>query len=187
MMLIVGLGNLGLAYERTRHNVGFRVVDALATQWQFGWRGRTDCEAAVAEGIRNGTNIILAKPFTMMNDAGRAVAKIAHYYRLAAENVLVVHDDVDLPFGEVRREQGRGSAGHRGVASIIEALGTNAFWRVRIGVRNEYYRPGTKSADEFVLADFTNEEETRLPDIMRKATAAIEDHLDGGPSGGTQG
>lgn len=192
MTLIVGLGNIGTAYEHTRHNVGFRVVDALAAGWGSAWRTRTDCEAAVTEGMRSGEKTILAKPATMMNDSGRAVQKLAHYYRLTPERILAIHDDVDLLFGEIRIEDGRGSAGHRGVQSIIDSLATNTFHRVRIGVKNEHYRPGTKSADEFVLADFTEEEEKQLPDIIQKATAAIEFQLDGGhldidPSEGTQG
>ncbi|MBI3304924.1 aminoacyl-tRNA hydrolase [Candidatus Parcubacteria bacterium] len=180
MKLIVGLGNVGRDYERTRHNIGFRVADALSAAWGLTWRERADCEATVAEGSRDGAKIVLAKPATMMNDSGRAVAKLGHYYRLTPGEILVAHDDVDLSFGEIRIEAGRGSAGHRGVESLIEALGTKEFHRVRIGVRNGQYRPGTKTADEFVLADFTNEEEKQLPAIIQKAIAAIEASFDGG-------
>ncbi len=180
MTLVIGLGNIGRKYEYTRHNVGFRIVDALAAAWGLTWRERAQCEAAVAEGTRSGEKTVLAKPATMMNDSGRAVAKLAHYYRIAPERIWVVHDDVDLQFGEVRVESDRGSAGHRGVESVIDALGTNAFNRIRIGVQNEQYRPGTKTADELVLADFTKEEENRLPEVIQKAIAAIESQLDGG-------
>lgn len=180
MTLIVGLGNIGREYEHTRHTVGFRVVDALAAAWGLPWRERADCEAAAAEGTRDGEKIILAKPTTMMNDSGRAVTKLARYYRIAPQRIWVVHDDVDLSFGEIRIASNRSSAGHRGVESLIDALDTKKFHRVRIGIQNEQYQPGTKTADEFVLANFTADEREQLPELIQKAIAAIEQVLDGG-------
>ncbi|MBI2624266.1 aminoacyl-tRNA hydrolase [Candidatus Parcubacteria bacterium] len=176
MTILVGLGNIGVEYAHTRHNVGFKVIDALAAARGLVWRNDSAFEASVAEGSK----VMLAKPTTLMNDSGRAVAKLARYYRITPESIWVIHDDVDILFGEIRIESGRGSAGHRGVQSVIDALGTSGFRRVRIGVRNEQYQPGTKTADEFVLADFTNEEEEQLPAIIQKATAAIEANFDGG-------
>ncbi|MBI2625466.1 aminoacyl-tRNA hydrolase [Candidatus Parcubacteria bacterium] len=186
MKLIVGLGNIGVEYEHTRHNIGFRAVDAVANGAGLSWTTSSAFEAGIAEGAINSERVILMKPAPMMNDSGRAVAKVVRYYRIPLERIWTVHDDVDLPFGEIRIESDRGSAGHRGVQSVIDALGTREFHRVRIGVRNEQYRPGTKTADEFVLAEFTSEEETRLPAVIEKATAAIEHYPEGGSSPATQ-
>lgn len=180
MTFIIGLGNSGKEYERTRHNVGFLVVEAIAKSLGATWQRKADFEAEVAEGQRGTEKVLLAKPTTMMNDSGRAVAKIMRYYRLVPEDVIVAHDDVDLPFGEIRVEAGRGSAGHRGVESVIKALDTQEFLRLRFGVRNELYQPGTKTADDFVLTNFTADEVKQLPELIQKVIAAIEQMLDGG-------
>src|SRR3989344_3282239 len=142
MLLIVGLGNPGKKYEKTRHNVGSRVVGELKSL--------------------NLKDIILVQPTTFMNESGRAVKKITKNYKLKTENLIVVHDDIDLPLGEFKIQKNRGSAGHKGVQSIIDSLGTKDFTRIRIGIKPEqYYRP-FRSTEKFVLEKFTKDEEEIL-------------------------
>ena len=129
MILITGLGNPGKEYEKTRHNVGFRVIDELAKE--------------------KPNDIVLLKPQTFMNDSGFSVSKLINFYKVDLNDLIVVHDDVDLPFGEFRFKKGSGTAGHHGVESIFERLGSLHFWRFRIGVG----RPADSAFDveEYVL------------------------------------
>ena len=148
MLLIVGLGNPGKKYEKTRHNVGSRVVGELKSL--------------------NLKDIILVQPTTFMNESGRAVKKITKNYKLKTENLIVVHDDIDLPLGEFKIQKNRGSAGHKGVQSIIDSLGTKDFTRIRIGIKPEqYYRP-FRSTEKFVLEKFTKDEEEILKEVIPK-------------------
>jgi len=133
--LVVGLGNPGREYEGTRHNVGFAVIEALAARWELGrprerYRGRLREGRAGAGGPR----IAMLEPLTYMNEAGRSVGPARGAYHLALERVLVVHDEIDLPFGEIRTRVGGGLAGHNGLKSLRAELGSGDFTRVRVGV-----------------------------------------------------
>jgi PTH1 family peptidyl-tRNA hydrolase len=166
--VVVGLGNPGPEYRHTRHNLGHRVVDLLAEHLQGRFRARGP--ATVAEVAWQGTALFLAKPFAYMNVVGPAVTRLLRILDLTPTALIIVHDDLDLPFGRIRvRHQGR-SGGHNGVRSLIAALGTEAFRRVKIGVG----RPGTRDevVDWLVATPFTQDEEEALPEIVERAADA---------------
>ena len=166
--LIVGLGNPGPRYARTRHNAGFLVIDALARRLGVQqWRERFDAETAVTE--ENNARLILVKPMTYMNLSGRAVRQALDWYRVPLERLLVVYDDVDLPFGTLRLRLGGSSGGHHGVESIIAALGSDRFARLRVGIGRP--RDG-RDVTVYVLSRFTPEEEAALVGIIERATDA---------------
>src|SRR5579883_2108407 len=132
MKLIIGLGNPGSQYEHTRHNVGFRVLDALASRQKWNWerRGR----ALLASGTLVGEKVVLVKPLTFMNNSGEAVGELVRWYKVTAEDVLVIYDDLDLPVGRLRLRGNGSAAGHNGLSSIIQHLHTNQFPRLRVGI-----------------------------------------------------
>lgn len=134
MKLIAGLGNPGETYANTPHNVGFDVVDRLAERFEAGWKNGSGFHARVARATRAGGAVLLAKPQTFMNLSGTSVAPLLRYYGGAPADLTVILDDADLPLGTLRIRASGGNGGHRGLASIIEALGTEAFPRVRLGV-----------------------------------------------------
>jgi len=133
MKLVIGLGNPGSQYERTRHNVGFRVVDKLAAKLGWKWTGRRS-RAILASGIIGSEKVVLAKPLTFMNLSGEAVAELARWYNVPPEDILVVYDELDLPVGKVRLRPRGSAAGHNGMESIIRYLHTNQFPRLRVGI-----------------------------------------------------
>ena len=137
MKLIAGLGNPGEAYANTPHNVGFDVVDLLAKRLDAGWKNSSGFHARVARTTCAGETLLLAKPQTFMNLSGTSVAPLLRYYGGSPADLTVVLDDADLPLGKLRIRASGGSGGHRGLASVIEALGTEAFPRVRLGVGRE--------------------------------------------------
>ena len=137
MKMIAGLGNPGETYANTPHNVGFDVVDLLAQRFEAGWKNSSGFHASVARTTRTGELLLLAKPQTFMNLSGTSVAPLLRYYGGAPSDLTVILDDADLPLGKLRIRTSGGSGGHRGLASVIEALGTEAFPRVRLGVGRE--------------------------------------------------
>lgn len=155
MKLIVGLGNPGKQYERTRHNIGFMVLDALKEQYPdlSDWDLSKKFNAAVSGGVINGQKIILLKPQTYMNNSGQAVQLIAHYYKIPPRNIMIVHDDKDIALGEMKIQTERGAGGHNGVKSIIEHLGTKECTRIRVGVKSKSDRRMRDTA-KFVLGRF---------------------------------
>jgi peptidyl-tRNA hydrolase, PTH1 family len=168
--LAVGLGNPGLRYQRSRHNAGRRAIERLAAT--LGSKLRSSrVPAEVAETKTDGIRLLLARPATYMNDSGRALAALVHYYRIHPEELIVVHDDVDLPVGVLRVKRGGGSAGHHGIDSITEALGTKDFFRIRVGV-------GRPVTDELVPPDFllhpmSRREATYLGEAESRAAEAV--------------
>jgi peptidyl-tRNA hydrolase, PTH1 family len=165
--LVVGLGNPGREYERSRHNVGFLVVDALARRYD----GRvTDRSAKSLTGrIRVGdAELVLAKPQTMMNLSGLAVKALRTKYGVPLERMLIIHDELDLPFGRLRIRRGGSSAGNHGLDSVIGALGSKDFTRFRVGIG----RPAGDGVD-YVLGPFSGEEQTELPAIVGRVADAV--------------
>lgn len=165
MKLIVGLGNPGKQYEQTRHNVGFRVLDSLARQLRtrFSRDDIDKIEYEVAETIYEGEKVYLLKPLTYMNDSGVAVAKFSNFYKIVPSEIWVVSDDIDLPIsirskntneivGAVRSNLGGSSGGHKGLQSIIDKLGSDQFWRIRVGVRDIDYPVRGKEREKYVLS-----------------------------------
>jgi PTH1 family peptidyl-tRNA hydrolase len=157
MLLLVGLGNPGPKYERNRHNIGFLVVDEIIRRHSFAtWRGRF--QALTAEGHFGGERVMAMKPTTFMNESGRAVGEAARFFKLAPEDVVVLHDELDLVFGKVRIKRGGGHAGHNGLRSIDAHLG-KSYARIRLGIGH----PGDKTlVPSHVLSDFTKAEAVDL-------------------------
>ena len=160
--LIVGLGNPGPEYADNRHNIGFQCIDRLARASAIRLAERKRQNALVGKGEVEGHPLILAKPLTFMNESGQAVQRVSHWYKVPAERILVIHDDLDLPVGRIRLRPGGSSGGHKGVLSTIEALGTKEFARLRIGIgRPEWGEPA-----DYVLNNFGPEQE-EVMDIIR--------------------
>ncbi|MCU0484923.1 MAG: aminoacyl-tRNA hydrolase [Anaerolineales bacterium] len=167
--LIAGLGNPGRQYRANRHNVGFMVVDCLAERLKIAFT-RVESRALVTKGAYQSQRLILAKPQTYMNESGASVSTLARYYKVELNNILVAYDDVDLPFGVLRIRPGGGSAGQKGMASIIERLGGDQFPRLRVGIGRP---PGRMDAAAYVLQDFPRDESAELPMILERAVDAI--------------
>ena len=175
MILIAGLGNPGKKYEKTRHNIGFAVIDNLAKKYNWPvFKLNEKFNADISEGEFSGQKIILAKPQTFMNLSGNALLKITKNYKLGAENLILVHDDIDLPLGKIKIVKNRGAAGHKGVESIIKSLGTKNFIRFRIGIKPKQYRRPVYDTEKFVLQKFTKQEEKIIKEAVVKTAEAIE-------------
>ena len=168
-LLVVGLGNPGREHERDRHNVGWMVVDELARRTDARWRGKFSGQ--LAEVRLDGLRLALLKPETFMNDSGRSVAAAARFFKVEPEAMLVVHDDVDLESGRLQARAGGGLAGHNGLRSLAQALGTQDFLRLRIGVG----RPGRgdpRSVADYVLSPFAVEQDAEA--LVSRSADAIE-------------
>jgi len=151
MILIVGLGNPGKKYQKTRHNIGFRIIDEL--------------------GFLKNQGVILVKPKTFMNQSGKAVKQLIRNQGVKIKNLIVIHDDIDLPLGKIRIVKNRGAAGHKGVESIIKELGTKNFVRFRIGIQPKTGKP--ENVEKFVL-QINKEEEKILSEVIKKTAEAID-------------
>ncbi len=167
--LIVGLGNPGRQYRTNRHNVGFLLLDALANRLDTSF-SRLESKALVTRAEYNSSRVILAKPQTYMNLSGQAVGALVRFYKIPTGNLLVAYDEVDLPFGSLRIRPTGGSAGHKGMAAIIERLGTQEFPRLRIGIGRP---PGRMEAADYVLQDFSKDEKEELASILDRAADAV--------------
>lgn len=168
VFLLVGLGNLGRQYASTRHNIGFMVIDRLAARLETLF-SRVQLRSLVTDARYQGRRVLLAKPQTYMNESGISVGSLVKFYKIPLTNLLVAHDDVDLPFGTLRLRPGGGSAGQKGVASIQERLGTQDFPRLRVGVGRP---PGSKLAAAYVLQNFSRDEAEFLPSVLDRAAEA---------------
>lgn len=157
--LIVGLGNPGKKYAKTRHNAGFLYVDKIARENNVNMSDKNDFESMVGNYRDNGMKIILAKPQTFMNDSGRAVQKIAKYYDILAKDIYIAHDDLDLDLGKIKKQFAKGPKGHNGLVSVTNSLKTDEYWHIRIGVdnRGEEERKYMTGKD-YVLKKLSDEE-----------------------------
>ncbi len=158
--LIVGLGNPGREYEKTRHNAGFWWVDAIAERKRASWRRETKFSGWIAKVEEGGREFVLLKPATYMNESGRSVGTYTRFFRIEPASMLVVHDELDLPPGVVKLKKGGGTGGHNGLTDIVESLGNKDFWRLRIGIGH----PGHKD----LVADY----------VLDKARRAEQDAID---------
>lgn len=169
LRLVVGLGNPGETYSKTRHNAGFMVVDKVSDDFSIPLEKRK-FDARFGIGLVDGVKTVLAKPMAYMNRSGPQVQKIAGYFRILCEDILVVHDDIDLAFGRLKIKEKGGDGGHKGVRSIIDAFGGGDFTRLRIGVG----RPDVENgAADYVLSKFSLEERKVLSQIITAARDAI--------------
>ncbi|KJX75771.1 aminoacyl-tRNA hydrolase [Mycobacterium lepromatosis] len=169
--LVVGLGNPGKNYARTRHNVGFMVADLLAARLGSKFEVHKRSGADVVNGQLAGCPVLVAKPRNYMNESGKQVGPLAKLYSVAPADIIIVHDDLDLDFGRIRLKLGGGEGGHNGLRSVTAALGTKDFQRVRIGIG----RPtGRKDPASFVLENFTTAERVQVLTICKQAADATE-------------
>ncbi|MBK1669405.1 aminoacyl-tRNA hydrolase [Rhodovibrio sodomensis] len=162
MLLLVGLGNPGPKYEKTRHNIGFMALDEIArSQNLSAWRGRF--QSAAAEGFVGTEKVLALKPQTYMNLSGQAVGEAMRYFKLPVSQVVVLYDDLDLALGKVKAKQGGGHAGHNGIKSMIQHCGAD-FWRIRMGIGH----PGDKAqVTNYVLSEFAKAETAVVDDVCR--------------------
>ncbi len=170
-LLVVGLGNPGPNYAKTRHNVGFMVADILADRMREKFKVHKRSGAEAITGRLGGQAIVLAKPRVYMNESGRQVGPLAKFYSVPPTSVIVIHDELDIDFGRIRLKAGGGVAGHNGLRSVASALGSNDFQRVRIGIGRP---PGQKSGAAFVLEQFNAAERKEVPTICEQAADAVE-------------
>lgn len=176
MKLIVGLGNPGRTYLRTRHNLGFRVVDEVAARHGLRFSKR-QFNAELADGAVAGVRVLLVKPQTFMNASGDAVAPLAGYYQIPPGDILVIHDDLDLTPGKLRLRRSGTAGGHRGIASLIERLGTKEFPRVKIGIGHP---EGPIEVVDYVLQAFSADEAAVVDRAVTAAADAVEVFLSDG-------
>ena len=169
MKIVVGLGNPGEQYAKTRHNIGWLVVDRMADRAGWAGRGRTRDAAAVVQGRYRGLDLVLAKPLTYMNLSGTAVRKLLARERAPIGDILVVTDDFALPFGKMRFRESGSHGGHNGLASIIEEMGTEKFNRLRVGIGDP-----ARGAVDHVLGRFEPSEQSRLDELLDAAADAVE-------------
>ena len=170
--LIVGLGNPEPKYDKTRHNIGFEAVDALARTWQISWSENRRFQALFGEGrAANGDKVRLLKPLTYMNRSGQAIRAVADWYKLPPESVLIIYDEMDLPVGRLRLRLSGSAGGHNGMKSAIAHLGTQNFPRLRIGIGKS---SGDKDSVSHVLGKFTPEETQIMPEVLRLVVDSVE-------------
>lgn len=178
MKLIIGLGNPGKRYSRTRHNVGFMILDelkeALIKDCQINdWELSKKFNAEICGCTLNNEKIILARPMTFMNASGQAVQLLAHYYKITPRDILVIHDDKDIKLGEIKIQSDRGDAGHNGIKSIIEHIGSKDFTRVRVGIASENENK-MKDVSKFVLGKFGIFERKKVEEVVGKVVEEVK-------------
>lgn len=172
-LLLVGLGNPGKKYDGTRHNVGFYCLDEFVKSSGFGtWTEKKDLRCLLASGALGDTRVIAIKPMTFMNLSGEAVSAVMRFYKVPTDKAVVVHDEIDIPFGLVRTRIGGSSAGHKGIKSLLAYVGDN-FGRIRIGIKRET----RMEASDFVLAKFSPAEQKHLPALAQEVTAILTEYV----------
>jgi peptidyl-tRNA hydrolase, PTH1 family len=172
LRLVVGLGNPGADYARTRHNAGFMVAQELAARASATWNFEKKFDARVAKAERHGTKLLLAEPQTFMNASGEAVGALVNFYRVSVSSLLVVVDDADLPFGEIRMRSKGSSGGHHGLESIEQHLGTREFARLKVGIGRT--ADGRRQITNYVLGKFSAAETKLLEKVLKRAADQIE-------------
>lgn len=173
MKLIVGLGNPGKEYEKTRHNVGFMVMDCLADDFHVSIKTKK-FKGEYVKLKYQGEDIILLKPMTYMNNSGEAVSQVMNFFKIDVDDLLVIYDDMDMPTGKLRLRQSGSAGGHNGVKSIIAHVGTQNFKRIRVGIDKHPQIPVV----DYVLGRFTKEQQPLIEDGIQKAAQAVQMMLD---------
>jgi len=170
----VGLGNPGTPYQSTRHNIGFMAVDRFAERHGIKI-SQSKCKALTGEGIVNGTKVYLLKPMTYMNLSGESIRAFMDFYKASIDDLVVIYDDLDTPYGQIRLRYQGGAGGHNGIKSTIQHLGTQSFYRIRMGINRP--APGYNIAD-YVLSSFSKEEFKQMPPLLDTTCEAMEHALD---------
>lgn len=173
MKLIVGLGNPGKQYENTRHNIGFMALDRFAEDNNLSFKIESRFEGLITNFSYKGEKVVLFKPVTYMNLSGRAIYKVLNYYKIDVEDILVIHDDLDLPTGKLRLREKGSSGGHNGLKSIIENLNTNEFKRVKIGISKD-----SRDIIDYVLSKFSKAEMELLDESLNKMDNLIKSFIE---------
>lgn len=178
-LLIAGLGNPGQEYNHTRHNIGFEILDNFAQKLDFpGWIEKKDLKCLISTKTIGDTRVILVKPTTFMNLSGNALSLVSNFYKIPVDQIIVVHDELDIPFGQIRSRLGGSHAGHNGIKSVIEHLGQN-FGRLRIGINNE--QTINLASESFVLAKFNSSELEKINHLLTEATELLNEYVNGQP------
>ncbi|MCA9324154.1 aminoacyl-tRNA hydrolase [Candidatus Saccharibacteria bacterium] len=184
-LLVVGLGNIGAKYAKTRHNAGFMALDRYKDSHEFSnWIEKKDLKCLIATGNVGSTRVILVKPTTMMNISGEAVGAVQRFYKIQNADTVVVYDELDIDFGTIRARIGGSSGGHNGVKSLISIIGDQpdgGFGRIRIGIGPKPSTGGQSKIDsaDFVLQNFSDDEQVILPKIIKEVCALIDERTTG--------
>lgn len=171
MRIIFGLGNPGFRYKNTRHNIGYMTVEAIAKDKRITFKRYPALSAQLAQFKIEDEEVVLVKPRIFMNNSGICAKKVLEKYKCLASDILIVYDDIDLPLGVLRFRQRGSFGGHRGIASILSSLGTDAFDRLKIGIG----RPAAKEVSDYVLCGFSRKEKKALGEVIERAAAAVTD------------
>jgi len=166
--LIAGLGNPGIEYEETRHNVGFMIIDCIASAYGIAFSNKGKFKSLLGRGTMGGVSVILLKPRTFMNRSGVAVKAVQDYFNIPISNLLVIYDDINLPFGHIRIRRSGGTGGHNGMRSIMDHIQSSEFPRIRVGIGE----PRRGDVSDFVLNRFTGEEKKGLEEVIEMAKGA---------------
>jgi PTH1 family peptidyl-tRNA hydrolase len=173
-LLLVGLGNPGKQYDGTRHNIGFAVIDEFVNRTEdLGpWKEQKNLKCLESSGRLGDTKVLAIKPTTYMNNSGEAVRAAVDFYKIQVKDIIVVHDEIDVDFGQIRTRLGGGAAGHNGIKSIIQHASED-FGRVRVGIGPK--TPEQIDSADFVLQKFTQDEQAKLPDLLKETTAILSE------------
>lgn len=180
-LIIVGLGNPGKEYEGTRHNIGFSCLDEFVSKntEMEAWVTKKDLFCTLSTGRIGESRVLAIKPTTFMNLSGKAVQAVSAFYKVAPENIVIVHDELDIEFGQIRLRNGGSSAGHNGIKNVTQVMGEN-YGRVRIGVGPK--KPPQIDSADFVLQPFAKSEQLQLPNLKREAIATLSEYIFSGGS-----
>jgi len=176
---VVGLGNPGLKYEFTRHNIGFRIVDSLAQDIEVEFKKVKSYYSLISRGMVNNHKVMLVKPQTFMNLSGRAVSKVVSYYKIPLQDLLIVYDDLNLELGQVRIRKKGSAGGHKGIESIMQYLDSEEIPRLRIGIGNPSVNFNFDYVS-YVLSNFNNEEKDKIGEVIQLSTDAIKTVIEDG-------
>lgn len=173
MKLVVGLGNSGKNYSKTRHNIGWQIIDVLQKELNFPpFKLEKKFLSGISGGVFQNKKIVLAKPQTFMNNSGKAVGLLKSYYKLGPEDIIIIRDDLDLIFGKYREKQSSASGGHKGIDSVIDYLKTKNFIQVKIGIKNS--RLEKMDPTDFVLQKFSSEEQKRIKELLPRFVSKVK-------------
>ncbi len=174
-VLIVGLGNPGKEYDQTRHSIGFECLDAFASAHEYDdWIAKKDLRCLITSKLLGENRVILCKPTTYMNLSGEAVQKTIHFYKIQPDHIVVVHDELDIPFGQIRMRRDGSDAGHNGIKSLIQHIGPD-FGRVRVGIDGS--KPEQMDSADYVLAPFSKPEQEQLPNLTAETTSILTEYV----------
>jgi len=177
-VVLVGLGNIGKQYGDTRHNIGFDAIERFAADHDFpDWIEKKDLKCQITTTQLGENKVIAIKPTTLMNLSGEAVQAVVHFYKVDPANVVVVHDELDIPFGQIRMRVGGSSAGHNGIKSVTQHIG-EGYGRIRVGIGPKVHE--NQDSADFVLAKFNTDEQTQLKNLTREVSAILSEFVYGG-------